>query len=193
VPHKSDHLQLHGRQYRARVAIPADVRKAFGGKAFLIAPLGTPDLSEADRRKGEHVSRFKRQIAQARDTGDPVLHEARMFRRWEEERFAANPNDPEDDNAADAQLLDLAEIVAEEHGNEASQAFYEICAPIATLHNFQGHEGNTTVNHQTLSSFIWSVADLLRGDYKQADYGKVILPFTVLMVSHQRCLTVPIK
>src|SRR5664279_544140 len=31
-----------------------------------------------------------------------------------------------------------------------------------------------------LSSFIWSVADLLRGDYKQADYGKVILPFTVL-------------
>ena len=36
------------------------------------------------------------------------------------------------------------------------------------------------VNHQSLSSFIWSVADLLRGDYKQSDYGKVILPFTVL-------------
>lgn len=31
-----------------------------------------------------------------------------------------------------------------------------------------------------LSGFIWGVADLLRGDYKQADYGKVILPFTVL-------------
>jgi hypothetical protein len=29
-------------------------------------------------------------------------------------------------------------------------------------------------------SFIWSVADLLRGDYKQSEYGKVILPFTVL-------------
>ena len=27
-----------------------------------------------------------------------------------------------------------------------------------------------------LSSFIWSVADLLRGDYKQSDYAKVILP-----------------
>lgn len=36
------------------------------------------------------------------------------------------------------------------------------------------------MNQQALSSFIWSVADLLRGDYKQADYGKVILPFTVL-------------
>lgn len=34
--------------------------------------------------------------------------------------------------------------------------------------------------NQNLSSFIWSVADLLRGDYKQSDYGKVILPFTVL-------------
>lgn len=32
----------------------------------------------------------------------------------------------------------------------------------------------------SLSSFIWSVADLLRGDYKQSEYGKVILPFTVL-------------
>ena len=29
-------------------------------------------------------------------------------------------------------------------------------------------------------SFIWSVADQLRGDYKQSEYGKVILPFLVL-------------
>jgi type I restriction enzyme M protein len=36
------------------------------------------------------------------------------------------------------------------------------------------------MNNQALGAFIWSVADLLRGDYKQADYGKVILPFTVL-------------
>ena len=36
------------------------------------------------------------------------------------------------------------------------------------------------MNQQSLSSFLWSVADLLRGDYKQSDYGKVILPFTVL-------------
>lgn len=36
------------------------------------------------------------------------------------------------------------------------------------------------MNQPALSAFIWSVADLLRGDYKQSDYGKVILPFTVL-------------
>ncbi len=36
------------------------------------------------------------------------------------------------------------------------------------------------MNQQALSSFIWSVADLLRGDYKQSEYGRVILPFTVL-------------
>ena len=29
-------------------------------------------------------------------------------------------------------------------------------------------------------AFIWSIANLLRGVYKQADYGKVILPFTIL-------------
>jgi type I restriction enzyme M protein len=33
---------------------------------------------------------------------------------------------------------------------------------------------------KNLASFIWQVADLLRGDYKRADYGKVILPFTAL-------------
>lgn len=33
---------------------------------------------------------------------------------------------------------------------------------------------------QEIANFIWAIADLLRGDYKQADYGKVIQPFTVL-------------
>ncbi|WP_022684170.1 type I restriction-modification system subunit M [Sphingobium bisphenolivorans] len=36
------------------------------------------------------------------------------------------------------------------------------------------------MNQTALSAFIWSVADLLRGDYKPSDYGSVILPFTVL-------------
>ncbi len=33
---------------------------------------------------------------------------------------------------------------------------------------------------RTHAAFIWSAADLLRGDYKQSEYGRVILPFTVL-------------
>jgi len=36
--------------------------------------------------------------------------------------------------------------------------------------------GPQPTGKQNLSAFIWSVADLLRGDYKQSDYGKVILP-----------------
>lgn len=32
----------------------------------------------------------------------------------------------------------------------------------------------------TLSSFTWSIAEILRGDFKQSEYGKVILPFVVL-------------
>lgn len=38
----------------------------------------------------------------------------------------------------------------------------------------------TTASFREKANFIWSVADLLRGDYKQAEYGKVILPLTVL-------------
>lgn len=47
------------------------------------------------------------------------------------------------------------------------------------------------MNHASLSAFIWSVADLLRGDYKPADYGSVILPFTVLR--RLDCVLAPTK
>src|ERR1035438_10057066 len=42
-----------------------------------------------------------------------------------------------------------------------------------------------------LSSFIWSVADLLRGKYRPHEYGKVILPFTVLR--RMDCVLAPTK
>jgi len=35
-------------------------------------------------------------------------------------------------------------------------------------------------NFKEKADLIWRVADLLRGDYKQSDYGKVILPLTVI-------------
>ena len=47
------------------------------------------------------------------------------------------------------------------------------------------------MNQSNLSAFIWSVADLLRGDYKQSEYGKVILPFTVLR--RLDCVLAPTK
>jgi len=35
-------------------------------------------------------------------------------------------------------------------------------------------------NFNEKADFIWSIADLLRGDYKQSEYQKVVLPLTVL-------------
>ena len=37
-----------------------------------------------------------------------------------------------------------------------------------------------TINFKESANFIWGIADLLRGDYKQSEYGRVILPLTVL-------------
>jgi len=37
-----------------------------------------------------------------------------------------------------------------------------------------------TTDVKNHASLVWSVAELLRGDYKQADYGKVILPLVVI-------------
>ena len=35
-------------------------------------------------------------------------------------------------------------------------------------------------NFSQTAAFIWSVADLLRGDFRQSQYGRIILPFTLL-------------
>jgi type I restriction enzyme M protein len=40
--------------------------------------------------------------------------------------------------------------------------------------------GMSNNNFSQIAAFIWSVADLLRGDFKQSQYGRVILPFTLL-------------
>tara|TARA_R110002049_G_scaffold120733_2_gene275356 strand:- start:6016 stop:8031 length:2016 start_codon:yes stop_codon:yes gene_type:complete len=38
----------------------------------------------------------------------------------------------------------------------------------------------TPSNVQSLANFAWSIAELLRGDFKQSEYGKVVLPLVVL-------------
>lgn len=46
-------------------------------------------------------------------------------------------------------------------------------------------------NHSQTAAFIWSVADLLRGDFKQSRYVRVILPFTLLR--RLECVLEPTK
>lgn len=41
-------------------------------------------------------------------------------------------------------------------------------------------ENKTAQQAKTLASFVWQIAETLRGDFKQSEYGKVILPFVVL-------------
>ena len=45
--------------------------------------------------------------------------------------------------------------------------------------------------HNKLAAFIWSIADLLRGDFKQSQYGRIILPFTLLR--RLECVLAPSK
>ncbi len=41
-------------------------------------------------------------------------------------------------------------------------------------------DDKTAQQAKTLASFVWQIAETLRGDFKQSEYGKVILPFVVL-------------
>ncbi|RZO83998.1 MAG: SAM-dependent DNA methyltransferase [Oceanococcus sp.] len=49
----------------------------------------------------------------------------------------------------------------------------------------------THTNFSSTAAWIWSVADLLRGDFKQSQYGRVILPFTLLR--RLECVLEPTK
>jgi hypothetical protein len=53
-------------------------------------------------------------------------------------------------------------------------------APVPSIARIFLRYSTRMKNFQEKVGFIWSVADLLRGDYKQSEYGNVILPLTVL-------------
>lgn len=55
---------------------------------------------------------------------------------------------------------------------------------------FRG-SGVNMENHSQTASFLWSIADLLRGDFKQSQYGRIILPFTLLR--RMECVLAPTK
>ena len=54
-----------------------------------------------------------------------------------------------------------------------------------------GEHSVSTESHSQTAAFIWSVADLLRGDFRQSQYGRIILPFTLLR--RLECVLEPTK
>ena len=46
----------------------------------------------------------------------------------------------------------------------------------------------TNADVRGLGGFVWSIAEILRGGFKQSEYGKVILPFIVLRRLDCLCL-----
>lgn len=79
---KDHNLQLQGGTYHARLAIPADVRKAFGGKRILSKSLKTGSLSEAIHRRNRLLPIWKDQIDAAR-AGVPLAE------GWQEDVLGA--------------------------------------------------------------------------------------------------------
>lgn len=127
MPRKTDHLRLHRGKWQVRIAIPADVRAAFGGKSCLMESLGA-DLSAANRLKGRVVSRFQLMILEARSPGDPLLKEAHAVRR----QLDLSQGDDQE-----WQALELAhrlgdQIERDQGGNAAEHEAYRIATGFST-------------------------------------------------------------
>ena len=57
--------------------------------------------------------------------------------------------------------------------------------------NSKRASGTGRRNLTRLENLVWSIAEMLRGDYKQSEYGKVVLPFVVLR--RLDCILAPTK
>lgn len=63
---KAHNLQLQGGTYHVRFDVPADVRKAFGGKRILSKSLKTGSLTEAMHRRSPYLLMWRDQVQAAR-------------------------------------------------------------------------------------------------------------------------------
>src|SRR5690606_9786814 len=51
------------------------------------------------------------------------------------------------------------------------------------------HMAESKAQPNNLAAYSWSIADLLRGDFKQSQYGRIILPFTLLQERRTALIT----
>jgi integrase len=116
----TEYLELHRSKYRVRVRVPDAVRHLFGGKVYLRQSLGTGNLKTASALKGEHVSRFKLQIAEALASVHPgatMWEEAKVLRT----RHRAPALESTTDTAFE--IVHRAEELARSEGFETAKAF----------------------------------------------------------------------
>lgn len=64
---KAHNLQLRGGTYHVRFDVPADVRRAFGGKRIMSRSLKTGSLTEAMHRRSRYLLAWSDQVTAARD------------------------------------------------------------------------------------------------------------------------------
>lgn len=172
----TEYLELHRGKYRVRIRVPDAVRHLFSGKRYLKQSLGTGNLKTANVLKGEHVSRFKLQIAQAVDSVQPgatMWEEAKVLRT----RHQAPAASPASDTAYE--IVQRAQELVRSQGLEAAKAFADTAF------------GRTTPLSDHLEDFIGdkpyrpkSVLDLRRGMKWLADWmAKKHLPLTLEAVT----------
>lgn len=87
VTKQDSYLEKQRNTYFAVMKIPADVRQYFQGKTRFSTTLKTANLSEANRRKWQHIEAWKAQVALARRTKtgtvpDSIAEQAARYSLW---------------------------------------------------------------------------------------------------------------
>jgi len=126
------YLQKHGNQWRVVVKVPERLREIVG-KAHLMHPLHTDNLTTANRDKFNIVAQMKAQLAEAErrlkqkasTLGDPLMDEAMEWRD-------APAGDDDNAEAASLLLIERAEEIEDQEGHERAKAFADAARGVAT-------------------------------------------------------------
>ncbi|MBZ9881725.1 tyrosine-type recombinase/integrase [Mesorhizobium sp. CA10] len=134
------HLQLKGNRYRYRRAIPAELQRHFGGNKFYVRSLETSDVVEAKRRRDAAERESDKLFAELRRGGmtattrDTIRELGQVWARelvesradpvrWTEKLTGRTPATDEDVHDAYGHVMEQAERVEREHGEEAKAKF----------------------------------------------------------------------
>jgi hypothetical protein len=151
------HLQLHGKRWRVRLEIPAELRPQFGGQRFLTEAFDANGISSARILRDKILTRFKLRLTQARNPDDPVLQRARMIRD-----DLLNGDDATSERAF-AEAIKVADGMEATEGKEAGDSIFRIATgTVIPLREYleewlddKGFTGKTALQHRKTFSVLF--------------------------------------
>ncbi len=154
-------LEKRGNLWYASLKVPKQLRAAMG-KTNLRHPLGTPDKRIAAGLAGPIVAMWKAQLREAAGEADAVLGAALWLRKVMAEATAARDGDDAGAEAVADRVVEIAQTVEKERGEDAAREFAAIAFGEVTPSHLHFEEWKASITHLDKKTQDQSARDVER-------------------------------